>query len=188
MTESTRLPLLDDESVASRARELGIEAKFLGLNVWRTLLANPTVTKRVYELTTGLLFDGTIDARLRELIILRLGWRTRSEYEWSQHWIMAMRCGVSSEEGVAVRDWESAHFDSVERAVLAAVDAMVDHGTIDSSTWAELRSHFPDDREIVELLAVIANWRMVSSLLRALDVPLDGMLETWPPDGSGPDE
>jgi len=188
MTDTPRMPLLDDDAVAARAAELGIDAKFLRLNVWRTLLANPRVTKGVYDLTIGLLFSGSLDARLRELVILRLGWRTASEYEWSQHWIMALRCGVSAADGVAVRDWEAAAFDDKERAVLAAVDLMVDEGTVDAATWDRLRRHFRDDAELIELLAVIANWRMVSSLLRALDIPLDDELASWPPDGSGPDD
>ena len=186
MTSQPRLPLLDLDTVAARAAEMGVDPKFLGLNVWRTLLANPNVTRKVYEMTTGLLFGGTLDARLRELIIIRLGWKTNSAYEWGQHWIMALRCGISVDDAAAVRDVAPGHFDARELAVLAATDEMVDDGGLSDATWSVLRAHFPDDAEIVELLAVIANWRMVSSLLRALDVPLDAVLELWPPDGRSP--
>jgi alkylhydroperoxidase family enzyme len=186
MTDMLRLPLLDDADVASHALALGVDPRFLGLNVWRTLFANPAVAGPIYQFTTSLLFNGTIDARLRELIILRLGWKTRSPYEWGQHWIMAIRVGVSVDDAGAVRDWLSGEFDDRERSVLAAVDAMVDDGGLDAETWKVLRRHFPVDADVVEVLAVIANWRMVSGLLRAFDVPLDDVLELWPPDGRSP--
>jgi len=91
-------------------------------------------------------------------------------------------------EIASVRDLTAAEFDDKEKAVLSAVDSMIDDGTIDDHTWAKLRGHYPDDSEMIELLATIANWRMVSSLLRSLQVPLDEKLPLWPPDGGRIDD
>ena len=45
---------------------------------------------RLGDLLQTLLFTGNaLDPRLRELLILRIGWRTGAVYEWTQHWRFA---------------------------------------------------------------------------------------------------
>ena len=38
-------------------------------------------------------------------------------------------------------------------------------------------------RELLELVVAIGNWRLFSSLLRSLEVPLEEGVAPWPPDG-----
>ena len=67
-----------------------------------------------------------LDARLRELVIMRIGWATGSVYEWTQHWRVALQLGVDEADVLAVRDWRSSdRFGPVERAVLAYTDGLV---------------------------------------------------------------
>ena len=39
---------------------------------------------------------------------------------------------------------------------------------------------------LLEVVACIGNWRIISQILRSLDVSLDSWLEFWAPDGRGP--
>ena len=39
---------------------------------------------------------------------------------------------------------------------------------------------------VVELVAVIGAWSMVSTLVRSLDIPLEEGVVAWPPDGTAP--
>jgi hypothetical protein len=41
---------------------------------------------------------------------------------------------------------------------------------------------------LVEFVSTIGTWRMVSTLLKSFDVPLDEGLMPWPPDGTEPDD
>ena len=40
--------------------------------------------------------DATLSARTRELLILRVAWRTRSGYEWAQHSRMGADTGLTT--------------------------------------------------------------------------------------------
>jgi len=96
----------------------------------------------------------TIDAPLRELIILRVAWRTRSAYEWAQHTRIGLQAGLTVEQLHAVPDGAAAAgWTPVHRAVLAATDQMVDRQRVDDATWNELAEHF-DDTQLLELLFI----------------------------------
>ena len=189
MTERERIPMLDVEEARRRAIERGIPEPLADRSVFRIALHQPGVAVALNGMLHELLWNGVLDARLRELIIMRIGWSTGSVYEWTQHWRVARLLDVPERDLLAVRDWEHAdHFGPAERAVLAATDDTVRDGAIADSTWAQCRSVFSDDPAVlVELVAAIGNWRLFSALLKSLDVPLEQGVTPWPPDGAVPD-
>jgi alkylhydroperoxidase family enzyme len=184
-----RVPLLGTEEAHAAAASAGVTDAAADLSVFRVWLQHPELAKWLHDLIMGLLWKGSLDARLRELIIMRLGWSTDSVYEWTQHWNIATTwLHVDPDDVLAVRDWQSSdRFGPVERAVLAATDETVTDGAISPSTWAECVRHLGDDPKVLlELPAAIGTWRMVSSMLRSLDVPLEDGVSPWPPDGHHP--
>ena len=184
MAES-RVPLLTPEAAAKAAETAGVLPQMAELNVFRALLHQPNVAKAVQDLLISLLFRGSFDARQRELVIMRLGWQTGSVYEWTQHWKVAIELGVSEEDLLAARDWtHSDRFSEADRAVLAATDETLEAGAISPRTWATLEREIGDPSDptvLIELVAAIGTWRMISSLLRSLEVPLEEGVEAWPP-------
>jgi alkylhydroperoxidase family enzyme len=182
-----RVELLAPEAARAAAEGAGVPAAFAALHVFRALLHRPHVAKGLADLLVSLLFRGALDARLRELVILRIGWATASDYEWTQHWSIAQeRFGVSAEDCLAVRDWRgSERFGEAERAVLAATDETLETGTLSAATWARCREHLARD-EAIELVAAIGCWRLVSQLTRSLEIPLEEGVASWPPDGRAP--
>jgi alkylhydroperoxidase family enzyme len=157
------------------------------INVFQVLLRHPPLAKALYALLDPLLLHGTVDTRLRELVIMRVGWVTGSYYEWGQHWSLGQAFGVAADDLAAVRDWEhDDRFDAIDRAILAATDETLAGGPVSDATWAALGDALPDDAQRMELLMLIGGYQMLSGVLRSLRVPLDDGLEVWPPDGSGP--
>jgi alkylhydroperoxidase family enzyme len=178
--------MLDPATAREVAEQSGVPATMADLSVFRVLLHHPRLTGAVHELLSMLLWHGELDARLRELLIMRIGWRTGSAYEWTQHWRVARLLEVPKEDLLAVRDWRgNERFDARDRAVLAATDETLDTGTISDETWEECASHLRTE-QLIELVVAIGNWRLFSSLLRSLHVPLEDGVEPWPPDGARP--
>ena len=183
-----RLPLLPPEEARAAAASVGIPEFVTELNVFRTWLRHPELAKGINGLLGRLLLQGRLDARLRELIIMRVGWSTGSDYEWTQHWRISLGLGIPAEDLVAVRHWEASdRFGPAERAVLAATDETLAQGMVGEETWAALTEHVSTDAEVLlEVVHVIGLWRMVSGVLRSLGVPLEDGVPSWPPDGEGP--
>jgi alkylhydroperoxidase family enzyme len=179
------LPVDDAKAVAA---ESGVPDYYADLRIFQVVLRHGRLARSISDLLSPLLFEGRLDPRLRELVIMRLGWTTDSVYEWTQHWRIATGMGITEEDLLGVRDWRGHPFGPAERAVLAATDETVDTGTISDGTWAACAEALDGDETVLlELVGVIGAWRMVSSILRSLDIPLEDGVEPWPPDGRRPE-
>jgi alkylhydroperoxidase family enzyme len=183
-----RMEMLSIDEAKTVARECGIRESMAGLSVYRTLLRHPKLASAVNHLLTTLLFTGNkLDVRLRELLIMRIGWTTGAEYEWTQHWHFAERVGLPPEDVIAVRDWRpSKRLSAADRAVLAAVDDTLERGKISDAVWAECVRHVGSPEQLLEMVIAIGNWNMFAQLLRSLEVPLEDGVKGWPPDGKIP--
>jgi alkylhydroperoxidase family enzyme len=105
MKNPKQINTLPTEEAVSRAKDAGIIEQIAVLNVFRTLLHHPQLAKAVNDLLMMLLAGGNqLDARFRELLIMRIGWGTGCDYEWTQHWKIALQFGLSEEEVLAVKD------------------------------------------------------------------------------------
>lgn len=184
---ASRVPMLDAAAALEAASRAGVPVPLAELSVFRLLLRRERLAKATSDLLLSLLFGGTLDARLRELVIMRIGWRTGSVYEWTQHWRVAVDLGVPEADLLAVRDGPSSPaFGDLERAVLEATDEALVGRRIADATMTRLRAELEDDA-VVELVAAIGTWSMISTVLRSLDVPLEEGVAAWPPDGVAPE-
>ena len=176
------------DEAKSAADEAGVPDYMAELAIFQVLLNHPKLASGLNDLLARMLWQGQLDSRLRELAIMRIGWLTCCEYEWAQHWRVAQGLGVSADDLAGVRDWQSySGFGSTEQAVLAATDDVVRDGVVSEASWAACRQAFGSDHAmLVELVTAIAAWRMVSSILQSLQVPLEDDVASWPPDGKRP--
>ena len=79
------------------------------LNIFGVLAHHPKLMKRFNLLGGFLLNKGAVPARERELVILRIGWNARAEYEFGQHAVIGRQVGLSAEEIAALaQDRDSA--------------------------------------------------------------------------------
>lgn len=184
----TRVPLLPIVEAKAAADEAGVPDYMADLSIFQVLLNHPRLARTFNDLLATMLWHGALDPRLRELVIMRIGWLTACDYEWTQHWRVASGLGVSADDLLGVRDWQAyGGFTSVERAVLAATDDVVRDGAVSAESWAACERELQGDTTaLIELVTAIGAWRMVSSILQSLQVPLEDGVSSWPPDGASP--
>ena len=187
MTEA-RVPRLPVDEAKAAADEAGVPDYMAELAIFQVLLHHPRLARAVNDLLATMLWRGTLDPRLRELVIMRIGWLTASDYEWTQHWRVAQGLGVSADDLLGVRDWQAYQaFGPAERAVLAATDDVVRDGAVSAETWAACEREIGADKAVlIELVTAIGAWRMVAAILHSLQVPLEDGVASWPPDGLAP--
>ncbi len=182
-----RIELLPTTQAAEIGATMGLPSERTGLSVFRTLAHYPDLAKAIYGLVDVMFGRCLIGVRLRELIIMRIAWVTRSNYEWAQHWRIASRADIPPEDLLAVRDWrQSKRLNDLDRVVLSAVDDTLGDGRISDDVWNNCVLLLREPEKLVELVIIIGNWTMFSQLLRSFDVPLEEGSQPWPPDGVAP--
>ena len=141
---------------------------------WTTYALVPDILKASRDsLMMMLQPKRALPARLRELAILRAAIVGDSRFEYSQHMKVARMVGVSEDKLAAIKGWvTSDKFDPDERAVMATADEMVARNLIEDDTFAALKRHFTD-AQIMEIVYVIALWRMHGMIVRALHLEYD---------------
>ena len=182
-----RVTMVSLETAKALGEEIGLPGPMATRSAFRVLANNPPLLKAVFGQLTTLLLRNKLDTRLRELMIMRIGWVTGSEYEWTQHWRVATVAGIPPEDVLAVRDWRaSSRLTAADKAVLAATDEALAGKTVSDAVWAEVTKYITDPAEQVEFIVAMGNWTMFSMLLRNLRIPVEDGVMVWPPDGARP--
>lgn len=152
------------------------------LNVFGTLAQHPTLLREWLGFATYTLTKSTLEPRVRELVVLRTGWRTGSQYEWGQHVVVARRVGITDTEVARVADGPDAPgWTAAEAAALRAADELHDRSTITDTTWAELDREF-EAQQILDLVFLVGEYHLVAFALNACWVRRDdGVDETQIP-------
>jgi alkylhydroperoxidase family enzyme len=184
MIEKERVEMLSPEAALAVAEELGLHERVAALNIFRTLFHRPATAKAISDLLLSLLLEAKLSHRLRELVIMRIGWVTGCDYEWTQHWPLAQSMGgCTAAELLSIRDWRTADcFDEADQAVLSATDEMLDTANLSDEGWSRCHAALGRDASM-DLVAAIGTWSMISTLARGLRVPLEEGVESWPPQG-----
>ena len=103
---TARVPGLPLGEAQAAADEAAVPDYMAELSIFQVLLNHPQLARALNDLLATMLWHGALDARLRELVIMRIGWLTACDYEWTQHWRVASRLGVTADDLLGVRDWQ----------------------------------------------------------------------------------
>ncbi len=176
------------EEAARRALEsAGVPSVISKLNISKTF-ANSELLTKVFTQPTSLLMAATqLGPRLRELIILRVAWLNRCEYEWVQHYGFSKAIGLSDDDIAGVKAWERhPGFDQSDRAVLELTDALAGGEAVSEELWRRLVDSLGGEIQAVEAAAIAGAWTLVAYMIKTADVPIEEGQPSWPPDGSAP--
>jgi len=145
-------------------------------NALSVMARYPELAEAFLAFNRHLLYFNTLPGRAIELVVLRVAWLRRSEYEWVQHAAAALEVGLTAEE------IDRTAADSVEgwtlddALLLRAVDELHhNHGWSDG-TWNELAEAL-DTRQIMDLLFTGGAYDTLAVAFNCFELPLDPELE-----------
>ena len=121
----------------------------------------------------GVLDEGPVPARDREVVIHRTTARCGAEYEWGVHVAAFGRpLGLSDEllRATVEADAESPSLAPRQAVLFRLCDELHDGADVSDATWQALRAHF-DELQILELIYTAGLYHAVSFLVKALRLP-----------------
>ena len=150
--EMARLPYVDPETAPEVVRQVfaGLSGR---LNIFGIVAHAPTLFGPLVALGDAVLVQQVLDARLRELAILRVARLSPARYVWAHHVQIALDAGVAHEQIEALERGESEVpcFDESEQLVLRFTTEVLRDVRATDLTFAAMVQRFTA-REVLELL------------------------------------
>ncbi|MFQ6326571.1 MULTISPECIES: carboxymuconolactone decarboxylase family protein [unclassified Nocardia] len=118
---------------------------------------------------------GKLPRHESELVILRVAHLRACEYEMDHHIRLGKRAGVTFEildrlrTGPSAPEWSDKH-----RALLCAVDQLVESRDIDDAAWSTLAEHY-DERRLIEIVLLVNQYEGLAATITALRIQRDAV-------------
>lgn len=123
-----------------------------------------------------------LSMRQREIVIDRTTARCGCEYEWGVHVAgFAEHVGLTDAHIRATvhGDGNDRVWSDEEQALIATVDALLDHKKLTDDEWQNLRAVF-DEAQSLEIIQLVAFYHGVALICGALDLPLETNAARFP--------
>ncbi len=170
-----RVKLLNVEDVPEESRWL-LERNVRGddglYNIYRAIAHTPDGLRQFMRLGSYVLTRSGLDARLREIAILRTGALNRCRYEVAHHVPIARGVGLTSAEVRAAIEGDAASFDERGATVLQFATELTRDSRVSPGTHAAVAG-FLDERGLVDLTLTVAYYNLVARMLNGLEVDLE---------------
>ncbi len=141
----------------------------------------PKLGRRLSSLGAHLRFETSVERRLSEVAICTVGAHWHSELEFFAHAPMALEHGVGPSVIDSLRAGEVPSFDrDDEQTVYEVATQLLNDRRVNDATYASAESLL-GEAGMVELVALIGYYCLISMLLNLFEVPLPGDAEPiWP--------
>jgi 4-carboxymuconolactone decarboxylase len=152
------------------------------LRLFRTLAVHEHLASRMRPQGAAILAHGQVEPRDREIVIHRTCARTGAEYEWGVHAVAYGRAvGLSDEQITAtVRGAADDPAWSEHDALLVRLaDELHDTCTVSETLWAQLAERY-SDVQLLELLIIAGQYRIISYLVNAVAIEREPWAERFP--------
>lgn len=152
----------------------GGDKQVRGMNVLGTLAHYPALAKAFTTFNAHVAGNSSLQVRDREIVILRLSWLRRSEYEYGQHVILGRRAGLGDDELKGLQEGPDAAIWSAEDADLVrAVDELHGLSRITADTWARLATRY-DQTQMLDLLFLVGCYDALALAINSIGTPAEG--------------
>jgi len=165
---------------------------------WGKLSVNPSTERQPLNLQSAMALRGDdfyldflkyvantkkalkIPLREQEMIILRIAHLSESDYVWGFHVPIAKEAGMDDEEILDIcKNLEENNFSERDRAMLNAVDEMLEERTIEAATYLELEKHLTREA-IFDIVTITSQYFFFATFNNAFRIPLEKNLKPYP--------
>jgi len=146
-----------------------------GMNGVGAMLHHPTLAKAFLTFNNHVAMASTVSKRIRELLILRVGWLRGAEYEFQQHVILGLRAGLTEVEIERLTHGPDAEgWDVVDATLLRATDELVADAFIKDETYAV--------QQLLDIVFAVGCYEMLAMVFNSFQVPFEESLPLMTPE------
>ena len=165
-----KIPLPTDYELEPGQRE--ILASLPPLNVFRMVAGARRAVRPFLGLGAAVL-NGPLDARRREIAVLRVAHATNARYEWVQHEQLGRGVGVTDGEIEAIRTEEPvSSLDEESNLICRVADEVTRDVRLSDDALEQIVDRY-GPREASELILLVSYYNMVSRFLESTRVAVE---------------
>jgi AhpD family alkylhydroperoxidase len=165
-----KIPLPTDDELEPQHREL--LATLPPLNVFRMVAGAPRAVRPFMRLGSAVL-TAALDARRREIAVLRVAHATNARYEWAQHEQLARNAGVTQKEIDAIAAEQPVRsLDEECNLICRVADEVSRDVRLSDGALAQIIDRY-GPREAAELILLVSYYNMVSRFLESTRVEVE---------------
>ena len=137
------------------------------------ILRHPALAKAFLTFNNHVAMANSVSKRIRELLILRVSWLRRSEYEFIQHVVLGRNAGLSEAELERVQAGPDAPgWDPIEADLVRAVDELYADARIQDGTWSRLSAHFSTD-QLMDIVFTVGCYEVLAMVFKTFGAQLE---------------
>jgi alkylhydroperoxidase family enzyme len=152
------------------------------LKLFRTLNVHEELASRMRPLGAGILGQGRVAPREREIVIHRTCARAGAEYEWGVHVLAYGKpLGLTDAQIAATVNGgaDDAAWSASDALLIELADELYDTATVSDELWAKLAASFAED-QLLELLVTAGWYRLISYVINAAGVQREPWAARFP--------
>lgn len=166
-----RLPYIEKKDLPPEHQDLMKRE----ISLYKQLVHSPGALRAFQGLGYYIRHKSPVDARLRELAILQVGYLARAPYEWSHHIKIGYDFGVTDADIKALIDdteGRAPKLDAVTALVLQGAREITTGGEMTRATFASLKEHMSNEH-LVDLIVTTAFYNAVVRVLGSLEIDVE---------------
>lgn len=173
MTRTPRihpLPEAEWSDVQRRMTQPARERYGMVFNVLKTMMRNMPLLESWNPLAAHLMSRSSLSPRQREILIMRVAWKTGSDYEWGQHVLMSRDAGLTAEDHRRIKAGaDDPGWSALEVALIRAADELVETRCIGDTTWASLAAEL-GETQLLDVIFTVGQYTMLAMALNTIGV------------------
>ena len=152
-----------------------------GMHGLGVILAYPALAKAFLTFNNHVATASSISRRVREILILRISWLRRAEYEFIQHVVLGLRAGLTQTEIERIQLGPDAPgWDAVDADLVRAVDELHADAHISTGTWELLSIHF-SSTQLMDIVFAVGCYDLLAMVFKTFGVQLERGVEPLDP-------
>ena len=137
------------------------------------LMHTTNMAPAFYEMSDAIRHHSSMKDELKELAIIRTGWRYQARYEIHHHTRMALQAGLpQAVADVALSAQDGAQLPTLYREVLWLTDTILEKNVLDADAVQRARTVLTDN-QIMDLIFTVGFYQTVCCFLNTTDVDIE---------------
>jgi alkylhydroperoxidase family enzyme len=144
-----------------------------GMHGLGVILQHPALAKAFLAFNNHVAIASSVSKRVRELLILRISWLRRSEYEFVQHVVLGRNAGLSEAELERVQLGPDAPgWDRLDADLVRCVDELHADARIQDATWERLSAHF-STTQLMDIVFAVGCYDILAMVFKTFGAQLE---------------